>query len=210
MLSTDREDFDVQLSLLCQGYGFWVGDRSNAYWKGLSKMQLSQFARCVEFALSEDGPEKIPNVHGIWKIYRSLRTPAPVAKREEKVEADHLLYYANRMFLAHLTSRGGLGSTGTFVPGHGLVDCKASNELIAARKAVTSLVDWFAGPIMEGDSDACPRQFITLLIRALNKVSPLSEQTQRRWEEMAARHQASIPFPKSMGRKLETKTTAAA
>lgn len=107
MYSTDREQFDVQLSLLCQGYGFWVGERSEAYWKGLSKMSLSSFARCVEFALSENGPEKIPNVHGVWKIHREQRAsgaPQPPVRPAEP-EQSRWLRLVNGLFLKYLLRR---------------------------------------------------------------------------------------------------------
>lgn len=108
MYSTDREQFDVQLSLLCQGYGFWVGDRSEAYWKGLSKMSLPSFARCVEFALSEDGPEKIPNVHGVWKIHRGLRASGPNQEGtapQKEPEYGKWLIRVNLLFLTYLMRR---------------------------------------------------------------------------------------------------------
>jgi hypothetical protein len=104
--STDREQFDVQLALLCQGYGFWVGDRADAYWKGLEKMSVSAFARCVEFAISEGGPEKIPNTHGIWKIYRSLRaSAAPPPVVEAVPDQSKWLLWVNGMFLKYLLQR---------------------------------------------------------------------------------------------------------
>lgn len=108
MYSTDREQFDVQLSLLCQGYGFWVGDRSEAYWKGLSKMALPSFARCVEFAISEDGPEKLPNTHGIWKIHRDLRAsaaPQPTKAIDLVPPQGKWLRWVNGLFLKYLERR---------------------------------------------------------------------------------------------------------
>lgn len=108
MYSTDREQFDVQLSLLCQGYGFWVGERSEAYWKGLSKMSMIEFARCVEHALSETGPEKIPNVHGIWKIRNELRAKTPALNPPPKPappDQSKWLRLVNGLFLKYIMQR---------------------------------------------------------------------------------------------------------
>jgi hypothetical protein len=106
--STDREQFEVQLSLLCAGYGVWVGDRPEAYWKGLAKMSLIQFARCVEFALSEEGPEKVPNVHELWKIHKGLRAKGAVqdgASSPPESEYPKWLRRVNLLFLAYLMRR---------------------------------------------------------------------------------------------------------
>jgi len=77
MLSTDREEFGVQLRLLCAGLNVPLGDREEAYWKGLSKMSLLEFARVVEFALGETGPDKIPTTKQCWQIRNDLRRVPP-------------------------------------------------------------------------------------------------------------------------------------
>lgn len=79
MLSTDRDEFDVQLAILCAGYDRPVGDRGEAYWKGCAKMSLIEFARIVEYALGEQGPEKIPTVNHLWRMRSQLRTPNTLA-----------------------------------------------------------------------------------------------------------------------------------
>lgn len=205
MQVADREQFDEHLAILCAGFNVPVtGHRKHAYFAGLAKMSLAQFARVVEYAVSEDGPEDVPTTKAIWKIHRQLRRPSVQAAATSKAPADpdHLLYYANRMFLRHLGDRSGLCSTGKFVPGYGLVDCKASPEILAARKVVVSLVDWYSGPICEGDPDATPKAFIEHMIIALGAASPLAPDTLKAWREMAASPSAIIPFEPSMGRDL--------
>lgn len=146
MYSTDREQFDAQLSLLCQGYGFWVGDRSEAYWKGLSKMSLSSFMRCVEFAIGEDGPEKLPNTHAIWKIHHGLRAKGPdqiaAAALPPMPEQGKWLMRVNGMFLQYLKRRRLQD------------DFKGDINLLPRRAKCLELVTWFEGIEAENDPEA--------------------------------------------------------
>jgi hypothetical protein len=204
--SSDRPQFDEQMALLCAGYNVPLSVRPEAYWKGMAKMSLVEFARAVEYALSEDGPDKIPNTKALWAILRGLKKRAQRAPEQPKVEPedsrDHLLYLANRMFLRHVVNRGGLGSTSRFVPGYGLVDCKASAELVAARNAIRDVVDWFCAPVREGDLDATPAAFIDQYIRALEKVSKIDPRTQAAWERQRDDPRSQQPFEPHMGRDI--------
>lgn len=200
MLSTDREEFEAQVATYCAGCNVpATTERQEAFWIGLSKMTLIEFTRCVEFALSEQGPEKPPlTPKSIWRLHREIqanarsRTQQVVHRAEQQ---DHLLYFANRMFLRHIGNRGGLGSTG-----HG--DCKASDELVKARAALRDTVNWFCGPIREGDPDATPHAFMLALIKALDAVSPINRAAIVEWEQMLEEVDAHRPFPASMGREL--------
>jgi hypothetical protein len=80
MQSTDRDEFKAQLSILCAGFNVPLGDREEAYWKGCAKMSLIEFARCVEFALGESGPEKIPTTNQLWhmRTLMKARSAAPL------------------------------------------------------------------------------------------------------------------------------------
>jgi hypothetical protein len=206
MLSTDRKEFEAQVAMLCAGFGISATpERQQAFWTGMAKMSLIEFGRCVEFALSEEGPDKLPTTKGVWRIHREIKSSArattqQVIRRGE--DQDHLLYYANRMFLRHLAYRSGLGSTARFVPGYGLVDCKASEELLRARAALRETVNWFCGPIREGDPDATPHAFVSALVMALGRVSPIDPRAQSEWERMIGEPNAMIPFPAYMGREL--------
>jgi hypothetical protein len=205
MLSTDRTEFESQLAALCAGFNVpATKERQEAYWTGLSKMSLPQFVRTVEHALGEDGPEKFPTTGSIWKLYKHAKSQTQTIRQNvPKLEQqDHLEYFANRMFMRHITNRGGLGSSGRFTPGYGLVDCKASVELVAARAVLRELVDYFSGPICEGDEDATPAQFVEQLIVALDKVSKIDQKTLRGWGEMASHADARKPFAPHMGRPL--------
>lgn len=84
MNSGDRHEFDTQMSLLCAGFNVPIGDRSEAYWKGVIRMSLMEFTRCVEHALGEDGPEKIPTCSQLWGIRKQLRAQARVVVVEQK------------------------------------------------------------------------------------------------------------------------------
>lgn len=205
MLSTDRVEFESQLGALCAGFNVpATKDRQEAYWTGLSKMTLLQFVRCVEGALGQDGPEKFPTVNALWQIHRKARHHAPQSVPQIE-EQDHLLFFANRMFFRHLMNRGGLGSTGRFVQSYGMVDCKASPELRAARKVVRDLVDYFMGPVSEGDEDATPAEFVRQMIVALDKVSRIDSRTLTGWAEMVKHADALKPFETYMGRPLPEK-----
>lgn len=74
MHSTDRQEFERQLSILCAGYNIHPSaERLDAYWLGLAKMELGTFARLVAHCLSEEGPEKLPTVRSLWPLSRHLR-----------------------------------------------------------------------------------------------------------------------------------------
>lgn len=206
MLSTDRDEFDAQVATLCAGHNVpATPERKDAFWIGMAKMSLIEFTRCVEFALSEQGPEKFPSTKVLWRLHREIKsssraTTQQVIHRGE--QQDHLLYYANRMFLRHIGNRGGSGSTARLVPGYELVECKPTDELRQARAALHDTVNWFCGPIREGDPDATPHAFMMALIKAIDAVSPINRAAIVEWEQMLGHVDAHRPFPAFMGREL--------
>jgi hypothetical protein len=108
MNSSDRSEFDEQMALLCAGYNVPVSVRPDAYWKGMAKMSILEFARCVEYALSEDGPDKIPNTKDLWNIRRQLRrtaTAPPPRAAEPEAEIPMGLQLVNGRFLKYLELR---------------------------------------------------------------------------------------------------------
>lgn len=77
----DVEEFERQLRRLCAGFELPLTQlRKEAYETGLAKMSIGQFARCVEYALGEHGPEKFPTTNKIWTMCRKLRAPAAPAQ----------------------------------------------------------------------------------------------------------------------------------
>lgn len=77
MQSTERAEFDEQVKLLFAGFNVPTStERLEAYWKGASKMSMIEFARCVEAALGEDGPEKLPTAPAMWHIRSKLKARA--------------------------------------------------------------------------------------------------------------------------------------
>lgn len=203
MLSTDREEFAAQMRILCDGFNVPLGERVDAYWKGCASMSLIEFARCVEYALGEDGPEKIPNTAQIWKLLRKLKNRSQSQVIEQpKDTRDHLEFYANRLLLRHLGDRHGLASTAKFVPGYGIVNATSSGELLACRKVVQALVDWFTEPVREGADDATPAAFIEAFIAALAMVSVITPASLREWNEQMKLPAAQLPFPPSMARPM--------
>lgn len=195
MQTSELEEFEAEIGKLCAGFEVPVTKhRKDAYWSGLRKMSLAQFSRCVEFALSEEGPEDFPGTKTIWKIHRQLRAPgAPgVHTSARAAEPDHLTYWANRLLYAHITARGGLGS------GKGL----ASAELTACLKLKREQVAWFTGPVREGDPDCTPAEFLRQWIAGLQAISRIEKSTYDRWCAMLEQPDMEKPFEPSMGREL--------
>lgn len=113
MNSGDRHEFDTQMSILCAGFNVPLGDRPEAYWKGIIRMSLMEFTRCVEYALGEDGPEKIPTCSQLWGIRKQLRAQARVVIAEQRVpevEYTHAQRNANLLLIDwlnwHCRNRG--------------------------------------------------------------------------------------------------------
>lgn len=110
MQLADREQFVAQLAELCAGFNVPVTDaRSEAYWRGLQRMELPMFARCVEYAIGQSGPEKFPTTGALWGIYRNLRRwrpPAAAAREEEAPKVDDFTAFANRRLIKFLMARG--------------------------------------------------------------------------------------------------------
>lgn len=88
MQPAERQEFDVLMAHLCAGFNVPVGDRGEAYWRGLEKMPLPTFARVVDRALGPDGPEKIPTSGQCWSISRLLRA-RPTAFEHDKPVDQH-------------------------------------------------------------------------------------------------------------------------
>lgn len=206
MLSTDRAEFEAQLEKLCAGLNVPKTDaRVEAYWTGLSKMSLLQFVRCIDHALSEEGPEKFPTVPAMWKILRTFRQSAVEITQSAPAQSqDHLLFFANRMFWRILSGRigEGMGSTGKFVAPLGVVDCKASTELASCRVAVRELVEYFTLPVLEGDEDATPHAYISAFVNAMKRCTTIDEGALAHWRSALIDPRSKVPFPKYMARPL--------
>lgn len=203
MQVSDREQFDILLEKLYGGFNMPLSKaRSDAYFDGLQKMQLSRFARCVDAALGEDGPERIPSVTQVWGIYRKLKLAAdPKPVLPPPPDPDHLSYFANRLLWTHVSTRGGLGSTGRFIPAYGMVDCKASPELTACLKVKAELVEFFLELIREGSEHATPSEFVTAWTKNLREVSVITPKALAAYLKIIANEKQ--PFPAHMGRQLK-------
>lgn len=113
MLVTERSEFDDHLGTLCAGFNVPVTElRSEAYWRGLAKMHLGQFARVVEHALGPDGPERIPTSSQCWSIWRQIRNARPKAPDArpplDQPTFDSLHTFGNRCLLRYVTTLGGV------------------------------------------------------------------------------------------------------
>lgn len=107
MLSTEREAFESQLAVLFGAYPtFLTPPRTEAYWRGLSKMPLSLFVRCVDYALGESGTDKLPTVNALWQISRGLRAPLPQKPIAAGERIHPLQAAANGALLSLLQAKG--------------------------------------------------------------------------------------------------------
>ena len=147
MQNTERKEFDGYVAKLCAGYNAPLGDKPEAYWTAFSKLSLIEFARCVEFALGESGPEKLPTVRGIWDIRRQLKTR--LSQRDpEKLLPDQpkWLKLINSMFLKYLSKRR---FDEMYIGDINIED---------RRRECLSLVEFFEGLEAEGDEEATELQ----------------------------------------------------
>lgn len=107
MLSTERSDFEAQLAVLFGAYPtFLTPPRTEAYWRGLSKMPLSLFVRCVDYSLGESGTDKLPTVNALWQISKRLRAPMPPPKQPAATHVHPLQAAANGALLSLLRDKG--------------------------------------------------------------------------------------------------------
>jgi hypothetical protein len=106
MVSTEREEFGVLFRRLCFAFDrAHSAEREDAYWLGLSKMSMLDFARVVECCLGEKAPERFPTVRALWELSRSLkpvRAQGPSARGMFDVDSDPWGRVANEHLLRHL------------------------------------------------------------------------------------------------------------
>lgn len=104
MMIKDRPDFDLLMRKLCIGLDTLPApDRFQAYWDGLSKMSLVQFAKVVEDCLSPSSTHaKVPTIPVLWQILRKVsgpqgpHGPAPVQTRGLQLINGLMLEYIRR------------------------------------------------------------------------------------------------------------------
>lgn len=141
MQLADRAQFDSQLGALCAGFNVPVTElRSEAYWRGLERMHLSQFARVVSHALGEDGPERIPTAPQCWTIARQLRAQRPRATEPAATQptVTPLVAFGNRCLLRYLREARGVDDStlARLVAEKGRI--AANFAMIASEETVTA------------------------------------------------------------------------
>jgi hypothetical protein len=201
--TAERPEFDAAMSQLCAGYNVPIGDRPAAYFLGLAKMSLGKFASCVEYALGEHGPDKLPTVPMIWAIYRKLPVAgaapkAAIVDDERAIGPDNLRHFANRLLWHHTASRGGMGSQGQFRVTFGMQSCEMSPELRACREFTDALVTEWARYVFDADELATPAEFIRVFAIGINRLSKLEPSTRRKFDRWIADPKLQQPFPRTM------------
>ena len=154
MLSTERETFEGQLAVLFGAYPtFLTPPRVEAYWRGLQKMPLSTFVRCVDQALSEAGQEKLPTVNTIWQISRNLHVSARQLQTQ-RPEPDALNCHGQRVMLSFLRHQESAASEASL-----LRMIAAKNKLIEQYRWIVQEETEAAGELRDKLWDALAAQF---------------------------------------------------
>ena len=204
--ATDRETFEEQFAALCAGFNVpCTLPRRHAYFLGLAKMSIEQFARVVERCLADNGPEEMPTVNVLWKLHKAPRA-APVSPPAAPAVPDpeHIVYFANRLLFMHLRMRGGLVSTGEFAAAHGMKNCATSDELERCLAFKRALVAEFMGYVNEGEELATPAEFIRRWGLGLQRVSEVSAEEVRALAQIAIGPECAVPFPAFMARPIDS------
>jgi len=113
VIEGEREEFERQLAILFAGVDKPLGEAAReAFWKGLQRMELVEFARCVTHLLadleSSDGPPKRFSLADIWHAKRELRAkappkPTPTQQAELAWDGDRWDLRANTRLFKHVT-----------------------------------------------------------------------------------------------------------
>lgn len=206
MVSSDREAFEEQFAALCAGFNVpCTLPRRHAYFLGLAKMTIAQFARVVERVLTEANLEDMPTVTALWRVHRERRAVQAAAEKPPLVpDPEHIVYFANRLLFLHLRIRGGLGSSGKFIPAYGMADCTASPELERCLGFKRALVAEFMGYVNEGEELATPAEFIRRWSLGLRRVSEVSPDEAKALAQIAVEPECAIPFPAFMARPIDS------
>lgn len=193
MQSIDQDIFKDLLTKLCAAYDKPLGDRFEAYWTGLGSMSVPEFSRVVDQCCGENQPPKMPLPGQVWALLRSMQAAAKAdshANRPNGVPKhdDNILFFANRLLLAHMRAKKGLGSTSEYEP---------SAELQACLDVKRSMVKEWRGYIAEEDDAATPQEFIRLFFLGINRASTLPPELAHALVDAHIRHASDAPFDKS-------------
>ena len=169
------------------------------YWEALKDLAIEQIEAGAKFWIKTGKRFPKPAELRAERFQETSRAFKPDPRMEGP---DHLLFFANRLPLTHMMARGALGSTGTYKAGFGMVDCRASDELLAARKVVHDLVDEFSAYVRDGDELATPAQFIRLFVLALDRVSKIDPIAMNAFNRTLKQSATEKPFVRSMARSL--------
>lgn len=90
MQADDRKAFDTILAEIFAAIDKPLGEtQREAFWKGLQRMHIVEFARCRDQLLEElekGEPPRRFGVGDIWGVKRRLRAPAPTAIQQKQSE----------------------------------------------------------------------------------------------------------------------------
>lgn len=113
MIDGERPEFEAKLAVLFAGIDKPLGEaQREAFWRGLQRMSLVEFNRCVDLMLREleesDGAPRHFSVGQVWQAKHRLRAPAPQYLHQLKLgewDGDNWDVRANVRLLQHITRR---------------------------------------------------------------------------------------------------------
>lgn len=111
MTSGDRAEFERELAVLFAAIDKPVTEaRSEAFWRGVAKMSLPEFSRCIELLLRELSEGETPryfSVSDLWAAKRRSRAPPVTYMHQQSAPGswDGWDVRANHLLLKHLSMR---------------------------------------------------------------------------------------------------------
>ena len=183
MRQIDDPKFRAILASLGEVYSKQISPQlASLFWEALKDLPIEAVDQGARSWIKHG--KNFPRPANLRDMVTQLSQAAPKAlvdQRQAEEPQDHLLFFANRLFLKYAGARLGMQA-----------------ELAPARNALRDLVDEFCGYIREGDELATPAAFAELLCKILKIPRSLFGRF------------PDDPFPQFMGRELNARYARAA
>jgi hypothetical protein len=113
MHKDDFPAFTKQVEVLCAGFNVPPTDlRLEALWRGLQAMNMGQFTRVVEVALTggtdKQPIERMPTTPQLWALARSMRAQAPARPSKPEPVGDRFEVITTKFLYLFLRKKGPL------------------------------------------------------------------------------------------------------
>lgn len=146
--------FDQRTAELCAAFDKpCTNERRAAYRSSLGKLGEIAWARLVEHAIGEDGPDKLPSTRECWQLHRKLRAQVRPTVASTFVQPEwrgsESLRVVNQLFLRWLT-REAMSGRRQAVNGRSIPEA----ELLQRRRVCQDLAAEHDGFLLSGDPAA--------------------------------------------------------